>query len=429
VPDLFEDLRWRGLVHQVTDPDLPRVLGTGPVTLYIGFDPSADSLHVGHLQQLCLLRRAQAAGHRPIGLIGGATGMIGDPSGKNEERNLLDPSELAANQASVTEQVRSFLSGGGGDFVVVDNSEWLASVRLVDFLRDVGKAFTVNEMVRKESVRSRLEGREQGLSYTEFTYQLCQAWDFLQLYNRYGCRLQLGGSDQWGNITEGVDLIRRMAGGRAFGLTSPLVTKADGTKFGKTEAGTVWLSAVRTSPYQLFQFWYRTTDAEVISYLKRFTFLGPDDIADLEKATAQEPERRRAQAALAWEVTAMVHGEQAARGAEAASRVLFTPEVATLDADALRSALADAPSTPVTDADLQRGLVDALVRAGLAPSRGRARQEVTQGGVYVNGRRQREDRPLGADDVLHGRWVLLRRGKGHQHVLVRVDGAPSAHGG
>ncbi|HLI24801.1 MAG TPA: tyrosine--tRNA ligase, partial [Acidimicrobiales bacterium] len=342
MPGLFEDLHWRGLVHQVTDPELPRVLSGGPVTLYIGFDPSADSLHVGHLQQLCLLRRSQAAGHRPIGLIGGATGMIGDPSGKNEERNLLDPGELAANQAAVTQQVRSFLAAGDGEFLVVDNSEWLASVRLVDFLREVGKAFTVNEMVRKDSVRSRLEGRDQGLSYTEFTYQLCQAWDFVQLYNRHGCRLQLGGSDQWGNITEGVDLVRRLAGGRAFGLTSPLVTKADGTKFGKTETGTVWLSAARTSPYRFFQFWYRTADAEVVSYLKRFSFLGPDDIADLEKATAREPERRGAQAALAWEMTAMVHGPEAARAAEAASRVLFTPEVASLDADALQSALADA---------------------------------------------------------------------------------------
>jgi tyrosyl-tRNA synthetase len=422
---LFEDLSWRGLVHQVTDPALPRLLDQEPFTLYIGFDPSADSLHVGHLQQLLLLRRAQRDGHRPIALVGGGTGMIGDPSGKSEERNLLDAGTLAGNRQAITAQVQALVDAPGGETLVVDNAEWLESVPLIDFLRDVGKLFTVNEMIRKESVRSRLEGRDQGLSFTEFTYQLCQAWDFVQLYQRYRCRLQLGGSDQWGNITEGVELVRRMAGGRAFGLTSPLVTKADGSKFGKTETGTVWLSAERTSPYQFFQFWYRAADAEVGPYLRRFTFLDREAIVELEKATAEAPEKRRAQGVLAREVTSLVHGEQAALAAETASRVLFTPEVVTLDAGTLAGALADAPTTEVTDADLQAGVVDALVRAGLAPSRGRARQELAQGGVYVNGRRETADRPLGAADALHGRYILLRRGKATQHVLVRSAAPPA----
>lgn len=428
MPGLFEDLSWRGLVHQVTDPRLPQALSDEAFTLYIGFDPTADSLHVGHLQQLCLLRRAQEAGHRPIALVGGGTGMIGDPSGKNEERNLLTSDVLAANQAGVTAQICSLLDASPGGALVVDNSEWLAPVRLLDFLRDVGKAFTVNEMIRKESVRSRLEGREQGLSFAEFAYQLCQAWDFVQLYQRYDCRLQLGGSDQWGNITEGVELVRRLAAGRVFGLTSPLVTKADGTKFGKTETGTVWLAAQRTSPYDFFQFWYRVADAEVGDYLRRFTFLDHDTIVALEEATARHPERRQAQAALAREVTTMVHGRAEADAAERASRVLFTPEVATLDEATLASALADAPTTAVTSDDLAGalGLVDALVRTGLAPSRRRARQEISQGGIYVNGHRQVDDRRLGADDALHGRFILLRRGKATQHVLVRERSATAA---
>ncbi len=424
MPGFFDDLSWRGLVHQITDPELPDLLDAEAFTLYIGFDPSADSLHVGHLQQLFLLRRAQQAGHRPIALVGGGTGMIGDPSGKSDERTLLGADVLAANQAAVSTQVCSFLDTSPGGALVVDNAEWLAPVRLLDFLRDVGKAFSVNEMIRKESVRSRLEGREQGLSFAEFAYQLCQAWDFVQLYERHGCRLQVGGSDQWGNITEGVELVRRLAGGRVFGLTSPLVTKADGTKFGKTETGTVWLSAARTTPYEFYQFWYRASDAEVGSYLRRFTFLDRDTIASLEKATAEHPERRQAQGVLAREVTAAVHGPQQAEAAERASRVLFTPEVVTLDDATLAAALADAPTTVVSDADLHAGLVDALVRTGLAPSRGRARQELAQGGVYVNGQREEEDRPLGPGDALHGRFVLLRRGKATQHVLVRA--APPA---
>ncbi len=368
MPGLLEDLRWRGLVHQMTDQEtLPGRLEAGGMVLYIGFDPTADSLHVGHLQQLCTLRRYQEAGHRPIALVGGGTGMIGDPSGKSEERNLLGPAELEANRAAIGAQMARFLDiRPGGPATLVDNLEWLGSADLIGFLRDVGKLFSVNEMVRKDSVRARLEGREQSLSFTEFAYMLLQAWDFLELYDRYRCELQLGGSDQWGNITEGVDLIRRRRGTQAFGLTSPLVTKADGTKFGKTESGNVWLDPVRTTPYTFFQFWLRTDDSEVGSYLRRFTFLDPERIEELEQATADHPERREAQRALALEMTALVHGEDEAHRARDAAAVLFTAEIGSLDPLTLERALADAPSTVVSRADLDEGLgvVGALVQLG-----------------------------------------------------------------
>ncbi|MGH9077970.1 MAG: tyrosine--tRNA ligase [Acidimicrobiales bacterium] len=421
MPAFFDDLTWRGLVHQVTDPALPALLEAQPLTLYVGFDPTADSLHVGHLQQLLLLRRAQGAGHRPIALLGGGTGMIGDPSGKSDERNLLATEVLSANSAAVEAQVRTFIDTTPGAGLVVDNALWLAEVGLLDFLRDVGKAFSVNEMVRKDSVRERLEGREQGLSFAEFAYQLCQAWDFVQLFERHGCRLQLGGSDQWGNITAGIDLVRRLAGGTAFGLTSPLVTKADGTKFGKTEAGTVWLSPERTSVYQFFQFWLRVPDSEVGGYLRRFTLLGPEAVAELDAAAGSRPESRDAQRRLAREVTTLVHGGAEAARAERAAQALFTDQVVTLDEATLAAALAGAPTTTVSAADLDAGLslVDALVRTGLAPSKGRARQDLAQGGVHVNGRRQSGERILDAGDALHGRFVLLRRGRATQHVLLR----------
>ncbi|MHB1536760.1 MAG: tyrosine--tRNA ligase, partial [Acidimicrobiales bacterium] len=316
MPALFPELSWRGLIHQVTDPEaLPKLLDSDRLVGYIGFDPSADSLHVGHLQQLCLLRRLQDAGHRPIALVGGGTGMIGDPSGKSEERTLLAPEDLAANTAGIRAQLEGFLDFGADAAILADNAEWLGRVPLLEFLRDVGKRFSINEMIRKDSIRSRLEGREQGLSFTEFSYMLLQAWDFVSLFDLHGCRLQLGGSDQWGNITEGVELLRRMRGAQGYGLTSPLVVKADGTKFGKTEGGTVWLSAQRTSPYEFFQFWLRSADDEAGGFLRRFTFLDRADVEELDRCTATHPERREAQRALAREVTARVHGPAAAAAA------------------------------------------------------------------------------------------------------------------
>lgn len=420
MPSLLDDLTWRGLVHQMTDSEaIPERLAAGPVVLYIGFDPTADSLHVGSLQQLVLLRRFQEAGHRPIALVGGGTGMIGDPSGKSEERQLLGVEELEANKAGIAAQMGRFLDIGPGGAILADNSDWLAQANLLDFLRDVGKLFSVNEMVRKDSVKGRLEGREQGLSFTEFSYMLLQAWDFLELHDRHGCEMQLGGSDQWGNITEGVDLIRRRRGARAFGLTSPLVTKADGTKFGKTEAGNVWLDANRTSPYAFHQFWLRCSDADAGVYLRRFTFLPRERIEELDAATAAHPERREAQKALAHEITSMVHGPEETRRAEEAATVLFTDRIASLDAATLEGALADAPTTKVARASLETGMpvVDALTETGLASSRTDARNLLKQGSVYVNGQRSEEGRSLTVEDAIHGRWIVLRRGKANQHVL------------
>ncbi|HLH99300.1 MAG TPA: tyrosine--tRNA ligase [Acidimicrobiales bacterium] len=420
MPGLFDELSWRGLVHQVTDDGLAARLDEEHLTAYIGFDPTADSLHVGHLQQMCTLRRLQEHGHRPIALVGGGTGMIGDPSFKSDERVLLSPEVLDANREGIRAQLARFLDFGDDRAVLADNRDWLGSVGLLEFLRDVGKSFSVNEMIRKDSVRARLEGREQGLSFTEFSYMLLQSWDFVQLFDRYGCLIQLGGSDQWGNITEGVDLVRRMRGGHAYGLTSPLVTKADGTKFGKTETGTVWLDGARTSPYQFFQFWLGTADSEVGQYLRRFTFLNRLAIEDLESATAEHPERRAAQRALARELTTLVHGADEAARAERAGDVLFTEDISALPADDLAAALADAPSTVVGAGVLAGGLpiVDALVTSGLSGSRGAARRDLAAGAVSVNNRRVDGERDLSSDDALHGRWVVLRRGRRTQHVLV-----------
>jgi tyrosyl-tRNA synthetase len=423
---LLDDLRWRRLIHQMTDPEsLPKLLDTDVLVAYIGFDPTADSLHIGHLLQICLLRRLQLAGHRPIALVGGGTGMIGDPTGKSDERTLLTPEDLAHNTAGIQAQLERFIDFGASGAILEDNASWLGTVPLLEFLRDVGKQFTVNEMIRKDSVRSRLETRQQGISFTEFSYMLLQAWDFLQLFDRHGCRLQMGGSDQWGNITEGVDLIRRRRETQAFGLTSPLVTKADGTKFGKTEAGAVWLDAARTSPYQFFQYFIRTADAEVGAYLRYFTFLGRDAIEELDRAVALRPEQREAQRTLAREVTGLVHGPEEAIRAERAAAVLFTEDIVLLDEPTLVAGLADAPSEALAASELDGGLslVDALIRTGLASSRGDARRQLSSGGVYVNNRRQPEDRPIAAGDALHGRFVVLRRGR-NQRVLA-VGGQPS----
>jgi tyrosyl-tRNA synthetase len=419
---LSEELRWRGLVHQVSDERLVSLLDEEPITAYVGFDPTADSLHVGHLQQLCTLRRLQAAGHRPIVLVGGGTGMIGDPSFRSDERVLLDPQTLAANRDAIGVQLSRFVDFAAGA-VLADNADWLSGAGLLAFLRDVGKHFSVNEMIRKDSVRSRLDGREQGISFTEFSYMLLQAWDFVVLYDRFGCRAQLGGSDQWGNIAEGVALLRRMRGVNGYGLTSPLVTKADGSKFGKTVAGAVWLDPTRTSPYQFFQFWLGTADDEVGSYLRRFTFLDRERIEALDAATSEHPERREAQRILAREVTSLVHGAEEARRAEAAGAALFGEDVATLDASTLAAAIGDAPSSGVSRAELDAGipLVEAFSRCGLVGGKAAARKALAAGALYVNNRRQTAERDLGIADALHGRFLLLRFGRRNLHVLV-VDG-------
>jgi tyrosyl-tRNA synthetase len=420
VPSFATDLRFRGLVHQVTDPAVLKRLDTSPpVVAYIGFDPSAPSLHVGSLLQLCTLRRLQAAGHRPIALAGGGTGLIGDPGGKAEERPLLGREELAANLEGIRPQLERFLDfSGPRGALLLDNADWLRPLGAVELLRDVGKHFTVNQMVAKESVKARLE---RGISYTEFSYMLLQAYDFLRLHLDHGCTLQVGGSDQWGNITAGVELVRKVVGTEVAGLTTPLVTKADGTKFGKTESGAVWLDASMTSPYRLYQFLLRSEDAMVGRYLRYFTFLGHDEIANLDAATVDRPEERAAQRALARAVVALVHGDDEAERAARASASLFDGDLTQLDERSLLDVVEDAPSSVVSREALLGGalpLVDALVASGLASSRGDARRTIAQGGAYVNDRRvPDEDRLLGPGDLLHDRYVVLRRGRRDYHLL------------
>jgi tyrosyl-tRNA synthetase len=415
---LSDELQWRGLVHQATDPGILARLDDGahPVTAYIGFDPTADSLHVGNLLQLCNLRRLQEGGHRPIALAGGGTGMIGDPGGKSEERNLLTMEELGRNLEGIRAQLGRFLDFGEGRALLVNNGDWLWHTGLLEFLRDVGKHFTVNQMVAKDSVKSRFEGREQGISYTEFSYMLLQAYDFLQLFDAHGCTLQLGGSDQWGNITLGVELIRKLRGETAYGLTSPLVLKADGTKFGKSETGTVWLSPERTSPYRFFQFFINTEDAVVGRYLRYFTWLSRDEIEALDKETAEHPERRAAQRALARSVTALVHGQAEAERAEQAAAALFTGDVRSMDERTLLEVFDDAPSLDVPREPLP--LTSALVDAGLASSKSDARRAIDQGSVSVNGEKEVAERDLDpANDSLHGRYAIVRKGKKSFAVL------------
>jgi len=420
VPGLFADLSWRGLVHQTTAPEVAHLLDDGSLVAYAGFDPTADSLHIGHLIGMVSLLRLQRAGHRPIVLAGGGTGMIGDPSGKSEERQLLTPEVLAANVEAIRPQLAQLLDFGPGGALLVDNAAWLGSLGLLEFLRTVGKHFTVNAMIAKESVRARLTEREQGISYTEFSYMLLQGYDFLHLHDAHGCTLQLGGSDQWGNITAGIDLIRRVRGAATYGLTWPLATRADGTKFGKSEGGNVWLDAGRTSPYQMYQFLLRTEDATVGPYLRAFTFRTHDEITELDAATASDPGRRAGQRALARDVVTLVHGEAEAAKAEEASTVLFSEDIAGLDEATLLAVMADVPSTDVARAELPLPIVDLLVRAGLAKSRGDARRTLEHGGVYINNRKaDGEDAALGLVDLLHDRYAIVRRGKGGQH-LVRV---------
>ncbi len=424
MPGFVEDLRFRRLWHQATGAGLRERLESGPITGYIGFDPSADSLHVGHLLQVCMLRRLQLAGHRPIAVAGGGTGLIGDPGGKSEERPLLDEERLRANLESIRVQLERFLDFSGArssGALLVDNADWLSRIGLVVFLRDVGKHFSVNEMIKRESVMTRLERLEQGISFTEFSYMLLQAYDFLHLFDEHDCRLQLGGSDQYGNILMGVELVRKVRRAEVYGLTSPLVLKADGTKFGKTEAGTVWLDPRRTSPYQLYQFFLRTEDAVAPDYLRYFTFLDHDAIDSLDQSWASHPEHRTAQRELARQVCTLVHGEAEARRAEEAAAALYSRKITSLDEKTLLEVCSEAPTTvfgrsAVDDGGL--GLVDAMVGSGLATSKGSARTLLTQGGVYVNNRRVTDlDALICREDLLFDRYVLLRRGKQDYHLL------------
>ncbi|MGI8983058.1 MAG: tyrosine--tRNA ligase [Acidimicrobiales bacterium] len=415
---VFDELRWRGLVHQVTDESLGEKLAGERFTLYHGIDVTADSLHVGSLVGVLVLRRFQSYGHRPVVLLGAGTTRIGDPSGKRAERPLLAPEQIAANAAGIRAQLERLLDStpGPAGAVLVDNTEWLAPMPLLDFLRDVGKHFTVNAMLAKESVKARFAEADIGISFTEFSYMLLQACDYLHLFDAEGCRLQVGGSDQWGNITAGIDLIRRVRGAEAYGLTWPLVTKADGTKFGKSEADNVWLDPERTSPYEFFQFWMNTDDRDVGRYLRTFTGLGEETIAPM----ADRASSLAVHQALASEVTKLVHGQAAASAAQEASAALFGGDLRARSEAALESAFGDAPSTELTVARLEAGvsLVDLLAETGLVASKSAARQAISQGGVSVNGVKEAAlDRRLETADLLHGRFVVLRRGKRSYHVL------------
>jgi len=424
VPRLSEDLAFRGLVQQVSDPELLPLLDKGGVTAYIGFDPTADSLHIGNLLQLCNLRRLQLAGNRPIVLAGGATGMIGDPGGKSEERQLRTREEIEANLVGIRTELERFLdfseAAGPTRAVLEDNADWLYDYPLVEFLRDVGKHFTVNQMVAKEMVRNRLENPEESISFTEFSYMLLQATDFLRLFDEHDCRLQMGASDQWGNITMGIDLIRRSRNAKAYALTCPLVLKADGTKFGKSESGAVFLSPRRTSPYALYQFFLRTEDEMVGTHLRYFTFLEHEEILALDVESRERPGARAAQRRLAEEVVLLVHGPAELHRAVAASEALYSEDLAALDEETLLMALADAPSSEVARSILDAGwpVVDALVQSGLVASKAQARTTVAQGGAYLNNRRVREpEQQVAAEDLIAGRYLVLRRGRRELHLV------------
>jgi tyrosyl-tRNA synthetase len=419
--DLLADLRARGLIHDSTDLDaLGRRLATGSIGVYVGFDPTADSLHVGHLMGQLGLRRFQLAGHRPFPLAGGATGVVGDPGGRSEERNLLDRETLERNLAGIKPQLERLLdfTPGPTAATLVDNATWTADVLLLDFLRDVGKHVTVNQMVAKDSVRSRLEG-EHGISFTEFSYMLLQANDFRHLHHEHGVELQMGGSDQWGNITAGIDLIRRTSGATAYGLTWPLLLRSDGQKFGKSAGNAVWLAPGRTSPYQFRQYWVQTDDTEVGERLLRFSMRPVDELRALLGEHEQVPERRLAQRALARELTELVHGTAAADAADAAAEVLFGGDPTSASEAALVAVAGEVPSSTLTS-DQLGDVVDVLVSTELATSRSDARRLLEQGSTAANGHRLGPGADIGAVPLLHGRYLLLRRGK-HSYHLVEIS--------
>ena len=422
--NILEELQWRGLIADCTDTDeLTKRVGTTPITVYAGFDPTADSLHVGNLVPLLGLRRFQLLGHSPIPLAGGATGLIGDPSGKSQERQLLTRELLDANISKVKEQLRHLLDfeSRTNPARLLDNATWTEPVSFLDFLRDIGKHFSVNQMVAKESVRARMEDREAGISYTEFSYMLLQAFDFYVLCRDQGCELQIGGSDQWGNITAGIDLTRKKLGRTVYGLTLPLITNADGSKFGKTVAGAVWLAPAKTSVYKFYQFWVRTDDRDVVRYLKYFTFLSREEIEALEKQHAENPGARVGHKALAKAVTDLVHGSAATTEAIRASEILFGGELAGVAETTFNEIVGEVPTKEIARSTLDgqgKSLVELLVDSGLCPSKGQARKDIEGGGVYVNNVREANpQRTITSGDLLFGKHLLLRKGKKNYVVV------------
>lgn len=422
VNSVFEELKWRGMVYDHTEA-VPELLAKEKITVYNGFDPTADSLHIGNLVAVMGLARLQRFGHTPLALAGGGTGMVGDPSGKSSERNLLSAETIAYNVSKIKVELASVL-----DFEVksnpaqiVNNADWLAPIPMMHFLRDVGKHFTVNYMLGKDSVKSRVDREGSGISFTEFSYMLLQAYDFLHLFENKNCVMQAGGSDQWGNITAGVELIRKVHGKKAHGLVYPLITKADGSKFGKTESGTIWLSPQRTSPYRFYQFWFNADDADVINYLKYFTWLSQAEINGLEDALFDRPEKREAQRKLAQEVTGMVHGETAVSKAEKAAQVLFGGDLDGLDAGDIEDIFADVPSSDVAHTALGGdGLpfVDLLVSSELASSKGDARRSIKGGGIYLNNVRITDGAQMVTiADSIEGQFLILRKGRKKYHLV------------
>ena len=419
---VFEEFEWRGMVSERTE-GAREALAAGPVTAYIGFDPTASSLHVGSLLTVMGLARLQRYGHTPIAIVGGGTGMIGDPSGKSQERNLLSSEQVDENVVGIRAQLERFLdfSAAPNAARIVNNADWLGVIDVLSFLRDVGKHFTVNYMLQKESVSRRLES-EDGISYTEFSYLVLQSYDFLQLFDRYHCTFQMGGSDQWGNITAGTDLIRKVRGEKAYGLVWPLLKTSSGTKFGKTETGTVWLDPERTSPFRFYQFWLNTDDRDVVSHLKLFTWLDRAGIAALEKTVSEAPESREAQRSLAREVTTMVHGADALARAERGSAVLFGGSLADASVDDILTVFDDVQSLTVSKEELLSLSAAALVaRTLLAASKGEAARLIKQGGIYFNDRRVTDERALlTLEDALSGQVIVLRKGQ-RERRIVRIS--------
>jgi tyrosyl-tRNA synthetase len=420
---VLDDLQWRRMIADHTDLDALRAeMSAGAVTYYGGFDPTAPSLHFGNLVLLLTMRRLQLAGHRPIGLVGGATGLVGDPSGRTSERTLNDPDVIAGWVEHIRSQVERYLEfGGPNGAVIVNNLDWTARMTAIDWLRDIGKHFSVSRMLAKESVSARLDAG--GISYTEFSYQVMQAVDFLELHRRHGCMLQLGGSDQWGNLTAGVDLIRRVEGATVHALATPLITRPDGEKFGKSTGSTLWLDPALTSPFAFYQWFLNVDDSVVGTYLRVFSFRSHEEIEALEAAVAARPEAREAQRALAEEITTMVHGADAAAAAAAAAAALFGQgELASLDAATLEAAFADLPRADVVLSNGMPTVLDLLVASGLSESRGQARRTLTEGGAYVNNARVTDAAAVpDRNELLAGRWLLLRRGKRHLAVAEVSD--------
>lgn len=415
--DLLQDLAWRGIIYQQTDEEgLKNSLSKESISLYCGVDPTADSMHIGHLLPFLTLRRFQQHGHRPIVLVGGATGLIGDPSGKSEERKLLTLETVQDNVAGIKKQLETiFEFEGENGAIMVNNYDWAGSMDVVTFLRDIGKHIGVNYMLAKDTIASRLE---TGISFTEFTYTILQAMDFLHLYEHHNCKLQIGGSDQWGNITSGLELIRKVQpeGSKAYGLTIPLVTKADGTKFGKTESGAIWLDPEKTTPYEFYQFWINTADADVVKYLKIFTFLSHEEIEHLERAVQEEPHLRKAQKVLAEEMTRLIHGEDSLQQAIKISQALFSGDVSSLSAAEIEQGFKDVPAYT---AENEENLVDLLVAAKISPSKRQAREDISNGAVTVNGEKITDTAYiLTENDRIESQFTIIRRGK-KKYTLIK----------